>query len=192
MKKITMIIVAIACVCLICGGFYFAIVNSEDGKEKELTEVEKLIVKDLDNDYPKTPREVIKLYNRIVTCYYDEDTTKEQLGDLVDQMVKLFDAELLLVNDRETYYSSVATEVASYKNRGRYIAEAKVCDSNDVVYIDDKEKNDKVAYVTASYFIREKNDFEKTYQEFVLRKDADGKWKLVTFYLIKGEDSDDE
>ena len=192
MKKTTIIVIAIACIVLICGGFYFALSNGEGGQEKELTEVEKLITKDLTNNYPKTPREVIKLYNRIMMSYYDEETTQEQLEDLVDQMMLLLDEEVLLVNDKDTYYASVLAEVALYAEKQRVILEANVCDSNEVKYVEDTDKDDEIAYVTSSYFVREKGEFYKDYQEHVLRKDAEGRWKLVVSHQIEGDDSDDE
>ena len=56
----------------ICGSFY--VVNDKskraNQKEKVLTEVQRIKTKDLDKNYPQTPREVVKLYNRIVKCYY--------------------------------------------------------------------------------------------------------------------------
>ncbi len=36
----------------------------------DISEVSKLLSKDLDKSYPDTPREVIRTYNRIITCYY--------------------------------------------------------------------------------------------------------------------------
>ena len=107
-------------------------------------------------------------------------------------MMCLFDEELLLVNDKETYYASVVAQVEDYAKRGRVIADAQVCSGRDVEYDEDETKNDEIAYVTATYVTREKTNVETTNQMFVLRKDAAGDWKLITFYLIEGEDSDDE
>ena len=46
MKNAKIIIIAIACVCLICGGYFLFSQNNET-KEENLTEVEKVLVKDL-------------------------------------------------------------------------------------------------------------------------------------------------
>ena len=61
MKKMKYVIIGIVCICLILVGFFFF---SKDNvtTDKDLTEVEKLIVRDLEEDYPKTPREVMKFY----------------------------------------------------------------------------------------------------------------------------------
>lgn len=196
MKNAKYVIIAIACICVICTGFFFF---SEDNKdnEKNLTEVEKVIVKDLENNYPKTPREVVKFYNRIVKCYYgSEEPTEKQLNDLVDQMMYLMDEDLLLVNPRDTYYNSVVSDINQYKNQKKQLVSTDVCDTNDVKYVtDDKNgeaEKDNLAYVDASYFINTDGKFAYTYQQFVLRQDAQGKWKILTFYQIQGEESDDK
>lgn len=195
MKKAKIIIIAAACICLICGG-YFIFSQSNTVSEEDLTEVEKILVKDLDKSYPKTPREVVKFYNRIVKCYYGENLDEKQLNKMVDQMRMLLDKDLLLVNPREEYYDAVCLEIEEYKGEKKVIVNTDVCDSNDVQYVDDKKegenKVDKLAYVNASYFINTDGRFSNTYQQFVLRQDEDGYWKILTFYEVEGESSEDE
>lgn len=195
MKNAKYVIIAIACICVICAGFFFF---SQDNKEdeKNLTEIEKVIVKDLKNNYPKTPREVVKFYNKIVKCYYGDEPTEKQLNDLVDQMMCLMDDDLVLVNPRDVYYNSVVKDIAQYKDEKKQLVSTDVCDSNDVKYVtDDKDgdtEKDELAYVNASYFINTDGQFAYTYQQFVLRQDEDGRWKILTFYQIEGEESDDK
>lgn len=193
MKNAKYVIIAIACICVICAGFFFfAQDNKED--EKNLTEIEKVIVKDLKNNYPKTPREVVKFYNRIVKCYYGDEPTEKQLNDLVDQMMCLMDDDLVLVNPRDAYYNLVVKDIAQYKDQKKQLVSTDVCDSNDVKYITDEKdgEKDELAYVNASYFMNTDGKFAYTYQQFVLRQDEDGLWKILTFYQIEGEESDDK
>lgn len=196
MKNAKYVIIAIACICLICGGFYFIVKDNPALTDKEVTEVEKIILKDLEKDYPKTPREVVKFYNRIVTSYYSGEITDEQLNDLVDQMICLFDEELALINPRDQYYDAVVADIQDYKEMKKTIVKSDVSDSNDVLYIDDKKEGtdnaDELAYVDATYFVNTNGSFSYTYQQFVLRKDEDGRWKILVFYEIEGESSDDE
>ena len=74
MKKAGIVVAALLCVALVCGGFYY-LKNRPSGidKEENLTEVQKIITRDLDQQYPPTPREVVKFYNRIIMSYYGED-----------------------------------------------------------------------------------------------------------------------
>ena len=152
MKNAKYVIIAIACICAICAGFFFFSENNKE-QEKNLTEIEKVIVKDLKNNYPKTPREVVKFYNRIVKCYYGDTPTDEQLNDLVDQMICIMDEDLLLVNPRDSYYNSVVSDIAKYKQDKKQLVSTDVCDSNDVKYVTDvkdgENKKDELAYVNA-------------------------------------------
>ena len=195
MKNAKYVIIAIACICAICAGFFFFSQENKE-QEKNLTEIEKVIVKDLKNNYPKTPREVVKFYNRIVKCYYGDTPTDKQLNDLVDQMLCLMDEDLLLVNSRELYYNSVVADIAQYKEQSKQLVSTDVCDSNDVKYVTDTKdgegQKDELAYVNASYFVNTDGKFAYTYQQFVLRQDEDGRWKILTFYQVEGDDSDDK
>ena len=195
MKKIRLIIIAIACICLICGG-YFLFSQNNTVSEENLTEVEKVLVKDLKKDYPKTPREVVKFYNRIVKCYYSEKLSDKEIEDMVDQMRYLLDEDLLMVNPRDEYYKSVVKDIEDYNSKNKRIVNTDVCDSNDVNYVDDvkdgENEVDKLAYVNASYFINTDGQFANTYQQFVLRQDDDGRWKILTFYEVEGESEEDD
>ncbi|MBQ2705827.1 MAG: hypothetical protein IJF60_03320 [Agathobacter sp.] len=195
MKKARLIIIAIACICLICGG-YFLFSQNNTVSEENLTEVEKVLVKDLKKDYPKTPREVVKFYNRIVKCYYSEKLSDKEIEDMVDQMLYLLDEDLLVVNPRDEYYRSVVADIKDYNSKNKRIVNTDVCDSNDVTYVDDVKDGsnevDKLAYVNASYFINTDGEFTNTYQQFVLRQDDDGLWKILTFYEVEGEAEEDD
>lgn len=195
MKNAKIIIIAIACVCLICGGYFLFSKNNET-KEENLTEVEKVLVKDLKRDYPKTPREVVKFYNRIVQCYYGEKLSDKEIEDMADQMLCLLDEDLLAVNPRDQYHKSVMNDIQEYNSKNKRIVNTDVCDSNDVTYVDDVKEGtdevDKLAYVNASYFVNTDGEFTNTYQQFVLRQNEDGQWKILAFYEVEGESKEDD
>lgn len=195
MKNAKYAIIALALVALICVGFYF-FAESQTPDEAQLTDIEKVIVKDLEKDYPKTPREVVKFYNRIYKGYYGGEATDDQIKQMSEQMLLLLDGELLELNAKEGYYLRVKEDVEAFKQAKKVLLKTDVSDSNDIRYIDDDKAGstevDKLAYVKASYFVRVDKSFTNTYQEFVLRQDASGKWKIVAFYEIEGESSDDE
>jgi hypothetical protein len=192
MKKAGIVIIAIVCVALLCGGFYYAKNHTSSGEDVQLTKVQKIITRDMEKNYPATPREVVKFYNRIITSYYGEDYSDQEFEDLVEHARSLFDQELLENNAKDEYEDSVRSEVANYKQRSREIRQSSVCDSDEVLYVTDKNNGDELAYVTASYFIRENKSYEKTYQMYVLRKDENEEWKILTYYKIDGKTSEDE
>lgn len=189
MKKTIRISVAIIiCVATILGYYYYLSHRNENASVESNTEVSEVSIildKDLDKDYPATPRAVIKFYNRIITAYYGEEYTNVQFEKLADQARMLLDEELLEYNPRDEYISSLAKEVTDYKNRGRYIVSSDVSDTNNVHYAVKKGRD--VAYVTSYYFTKEASTYERVYQEYVLRKDSAGRWKILTFRLVNGD-----
>ena len=192
MKKTRIVILAIVIVAAICTAFYIVNNNSkkESAKEAGLTEIQKITTRNMEKDYPATPREVIKFYNRIVKCYYGRQYSDDELEQLADQALSMFDDDLLKKNEKESYIESVKSDAAQYEEDNKYISQTDVCDSNDVKYMTDN--GDDIAYVTASYFIKTGSSYTKTYQEYVLRKDDDGDWKILTFYKIEGESSESD
>jgi len=91
-RNVIRVIAALVVIALIVGLYYYFSVHKRASVEDavELTEVQKVITKDLDTNYPATPREVVKYYNRIIECFYNETYTDEELYDLGDQARKHF------------------------------------------------------------------------------------------------------
>lgn len=192
MKNIKIITVVVICAALLLGGFYY-LVKKNDAKNQEnvvLTEVQQVITKNLSKNYPATPREVIKFYNRIVSCIYNEEYTEEELEQLAEQIRMLFDDELLENNPKDQYLKDLKKDIEQYHQKQRTIVSSAVDSSNDVVL--KKVDGDDCAYVKASYFLKEENQYDRTYQMYVLRKDADGNWKILVFYKVNGDSSNDE
>ena len=181
-RKIMIGVIAVAIICLVVGGYYMSRSRnnaSEDGNVT-LTEVQKVITKDLEDNYPATPREVVKLYNRILQCFYNESYTDEELQQLGDQARMLFDEELLENNPRDVYLDALRADIAEYREKDRTVRSISVC-----VYktVDKRE----CAYVDVSYFVNEDKQYNYTYQTYVLRTDEEGKWKILVFYQNEGK-----
>lgn len=190
MKKVGIILIGAVCVALVVG-YYYYLSNKDVSDSSEVTEVQKVILKDLSGkSYPATPREVIKFYNRIISCFYNEDYTDDEFQKLADQSLMLMDQELADNNPAEQYYLRIKTDVDSYREKKKTINNASVCPSNDVQYqtIDGRE----CAYATSSYFVRGSEGFTKSIQNYVLRKDEEGKWKILAFELVEGDAEEDE
>lgn len=192
MKKKKSTIVTILVMFLVAGvivGGYFIISaqknadNYEGGKEK--TEVDHLLEKNLDSSYPVTAREVIKFYSRILKCYYNETLTEKQLGGLLDQMRRLFDDELLVENPRETHLAELQEEIKDFAARDLTITSYQVEQAGNIVTWSDEGKD--YSRVIASYTEKEDNQYLKVYEEFILRKDSLGKWKILGWQLTDAD-----
>lgn len=190
-KNVIRIVVAVVLISVIVGVYYWFTVSKRVTVEDavELTEVQTVITKDLEANYPATPREVVKYYNRILCCFYNESYNEDELYALGDQARMLFDEELLANNPRDEYFTALKADIQNYHDKSRTIMNTTVCDSNDVNYqtID----GDECAYVTSSYFVSEGKSYSRTYQMYVLRKDENGNWKILVFYQVEGDSSDE-
>lgn len=192
-KKISGIIVAVVCIGLVVGLFYYAtIVREQKNVESasELTEIEKVLTKDLEKSYPMTPREVVTFYNRILGCLYNEKYTEEQFENLAMQLRQLLSEELLDENPQEVHLITLKNDIANYELLNKKIATTSVAGSAEV---QKKKVNGKEsAYVTSSYFIKEgESSFSRSKQCYVLQQDDAERWKIVGFYLVEGENFDD-
>ena len=165
-------IVAVLMVALI-GGYYFYLSHRTTKPAEEDVEV----------------REVIKFYNRIIECAYGDSCSEEQLGQLVSQARKLMDEELLAGNPEDEHKTKLLEDIAVYKDNKQKIIQTQVCNSDEVEFADIEDR--KCAYVSASYFIKQgKGKFERTNENYLLRKDADGNWKILGYYLTGSEEEE--
>ncbi len=190
-NAIRIIITIIVCVGLVLGYYYYLSHRNDNGSsedETEVTEVDKIIMQDFENEYPSTPRAVVKWYNRIITALYAQDYTEAQFEAMADQLRMLLDDELLSYNERSTYLTNLLANVENYKARDKVIASSSVSSSNDITYA--TVNGYSCAYVDAYYFCREGSSYSRTYEEFVLRMDANGNWKILSFQLTDGDDYD--
>lgn len=178
-KNLRTVIIMVVCAAL-CIGYYYYLTNRSKAKEKNLTEVEQVITKSLDKSYPKTAREVIKFYNRILKCYYNEEYTEQQLKQLAEQARALMDEELQKENPEEKFLEALKADIEEYKEDKKKIASINMDISNEIDY---KEVNgEECAYVNVSYFVKGEDESVRSAQTYILRKDAEGKWKILGFY----------
>lgn len=192
MKKTRVTMIAAVCIVLLVGSYVFWTNQNSDisSENVELTKVQQLITKDITKNYPSTPREVVKIYNEIITCFYNETYTEEELEALVDMTLLLMDEELAENNPKETYLQEVKADILEFEEAGRTIVSYTVESSNDVQFgtVGGRE----CATLETSYFIKEKTSYSKTYQVYMLRKNDAGEWKILGFDKIKGDTSDGE
>lgn len=191
MKNKRVIIIAAICIVLIVGGFFiFTNRTQKNPEDVELTTVQQIITKDLAGNYPKTPREVIKTYNEIITCFYNEECTDEEIEKLSERVLLLLDEELLANNPKNEYIKNLKTEISDHKAKGKTIISYNLSSSNEIEFrtVDERE----CAYVDCSYFIKGKKGYSKSYMTYVVRKDENNEWKILVFYQSEGDTSDGE
>lgn len=152
----------------------------EDSSIENLTENEKILAEDFENNYPATPREVVKSFARIMRALYSEPKD-EELEPLAVKIRELYDEEFLNNNPMETYLTNLKTDIASWKDKNRTIA-------NYLLSNEDLEQesvidgiNYSVNYVT--YTIMENRKFTETWK-VLLRQDEDERWKILGWQFV--------
>lgn len=192
MKKVLRVgIFSVICIALIVGYFYYLTSRNSaiSNTREDISEVQAILDKDFVNDYPPTPRATVKWYNRIITALYSQDYSDEEFAAMASQIRCLLDDDLLELNPEDIYINSLERDVLDYRNRSKVIVNSEVCSTDEVEY--KTIKGERVAYVSAYYFTREGSTYDRTYQDFCLRKDSDGNWKILTFKLSKKDDTNE-
>lgn len=182
-------VVSLICAALVVG--YFIYLNKKNAKteepDKTLTEAEIIETTDFDKNYPESPRAVVKWYNRIAVVLYNDDLGDVSVKTIGSKERDLFDEDLLKLNPERDFYKNIEQEISDNEKRGRSIISTEVNDSADVAY---KTVNGyECAYVYSYYFGKEGNNFTRTYQKFCLRKDKDGRWKILTWEKVPREET---
>ena len=143
----------------------------------QITQATKQLTKDYDEDYPATPRSVVTEYAEITRCLYASDTTEDQTKGLAMQMRQLFDNELAANQSFDDFYDSLRSEIVIYRDKNKVISSYSVSSSTDVKY--DKNEYGSVATLYLSINIRQDGKVSKVREQFLLRQDDAGHWKIL-------------
>lgn len=156
--------------------------NSGDSTDKITSDsaVYKLITRDLNGEYyPEFPRNVVDFYAQITKAYYFYDLSEAEIEGLANQSKKLFDEELLQSNPDTEYFSNLKIDIKKFRNKKIKITDYQVQKSSEVKQF--KFKDNDYAVVKVMYYIsaQEGTIRDYIYQDYTLRKDAAGKWKIL-------------
>ena len=169
---------------------YVALTKKEENEnskidEKERTEVTDLMEKNLNTEYPASVREVVKLYLRIITCYYNEDLTEDEKIVLADQQRALLDKELLDKNKYSEFMKRLEDEIASYKAANKTVINYQI-NSNESVqkwWNNGKECASIIVLINLNG-----KSLNQVYEKFVLRRDDNGRWKILGWDIADQDD----
>ncbi len=188
---ITVIVVAALVAAIVGTVFYIFITRPSDPTEGiELTEVDELVTMDIENDYPSSVRAVTNLWSRFMTCLYNEEYTDEEYEKMIMNMRHLMDSDLQKQNPEETYISAMKADIEDYRSKNWTISNYTIPDTDDVTYkeIDGVD----MALLTVSYFVKQDTAYAKSYQNYVLKKNSDGLWKIYGYSLKETVQTDSD
>lgn len=189
-KYIKYVVIGVILVAILVGIFLHLSKKPASGEEENitLTTADKLIAKDLDLNYPKSPRAVVKYYSEILECMINDDVEEEDLKKLMEQARKLYDEELLANNEEDDQWKRMVSELTGYDSTETYISKWEISTSSDVEYaeMDGREW----ASVHADYTLKEVNSaaYQNVSEVYLLRKDSEGLWKIYGWQLDDNQD----
>ena len=182
MKKtntsVTKITVLFIFLLVLVVGYYAYLSGTHRTEQQEavMSEVDTALSRDLDNDYPATHKEVIKYYNDLMKCFYNEECTAEELQDLGRKSLQLFDEELQENNDEDTYLIRLQGEVQNYKDNKRKITSVSLAPSTNVDYY--SVDGYSFARISCGYTMTENGKKTSTVMVYLLRRDDSRRWKI--------------
>lgn len=187
MKRSGVISIVITCVVLIAviGGFALYLGHKSRTREEEVVEstaVQKVLQKDLERNYPPTPKEVVKYFADITQCFYNEEYSEEDLEEMAEQIQKLYDDELIANKSQEDYMEDLRTEIADMKENKYIVYSYDVSASTDVEFFTENEYS--CARLYCNFYIKQGASNIPSLEQFVLRKDAEGHWKILGWELV--------
>ncbi len=182
--KVVIIVVVLAAIVL--AFFLYQGHRSEQQKQTEAvtTVVQSVLMRNLEYNYPPTPKEVVKYYAEITECFYNEKYSDEELLLLAAKIQELYDAELVANKTQEQYIDDLKQDIVEMKQEGYTIASYEVSASTDVEYF--TEDGYSCARLYCTFYLRKGGTTGRapSLERFILRQDEDEHWKILGWELV--------
>ncbi len=169
-------------VCLVLA-YYAHLSNKNSGLSEEtdedsltLSASQSALMRNLETNYPSTPREVVKYFSEITQCYYNESHDDQEIYDLGAQMLLIYDDELVANQTESEYYASLKEDIKTYASAGRTVDSYSVSSSLDVETW--SEDGYEWARLYCTYNIKQDSLLYQTTLVFILRKDEASHYKI--------------
>ena len=185
-KTIKLIIIGCILAALLVGFYYYlshktSRENSED--VGTITKTQQVLLRNLDANYPPTPKEVVKYYCDITQCFYNETNTEEEIRELAMQIQKLYDDDLIANQTQDGYMQNLITDIISMNQQGLVVSSYSTSASTDVEEF--TEDGYQWARLYCNFVLRQETTLINTNEQFLLRKDENGHWKIYGWQLVE-------
>lgn len=175
---------------LLIVGYYYYLSNRDVPQPEEtvpetevLTPSQEVLLRNLETNYPPTPREVVKYFSEITQCFYNEENSDEMVEKLGLKIRELYDDDLKANQTEEDYLASLKFDIEEYKKNKRTISSYAVSSSVDVdTFV---ENGYECARLYCIYGIKQGELLYNSNTVFILRKDEDGHYKIFGWKLVE-------
>ncbi|MCR5597393.1 MAG: hypothetical protein K6G19_04420 [Lachnospiraceae bacterium] len=185
------VVIMIIVAAVLIGGYVF--MTMQRGKEtdrsletetaKEMTAVQKIIAEAPYKEYPATPVQVVKYYNEITKCFYNEKYSDQELTSLSMISRTLFDKELKDQQSDVDYLVALQADIEVFKASNITIYDSVVSPSTEVEYF--THDGYDCARLYSTYTLKSGTVYQSTKEVYILRKDENGRWKILGFDMVK-------
>ncbi|MCR5250634.1 MAG: hypothetical protein K6E50_08525 [Lachnospiraceae bacterium] len=160
--------------------------NEGNEQVREMTAVQKLIAEADYKEYPATPVQLLKYYNQITACFYNEEYSEEELMSLGEISRRLMDRELVANQNDAEFFSQLKMDIANLKSQGDYgttIYQIDVTPSMDVEYYEHEGYECARLYdtFTLKQMVNGTIYYPVVRYVYIMRKDDEGHWKIFGF-----------
>lgn len=168
-------------------GYYFHLSNRDVAEPEEtdaqiMTMTQKTLGRNLETNYPPSPREVVKYFSEITQCFYNEEHDDEEIKALGLQMRGIYDDELIANQTEEEYLDLLKKDIDEYKANNRTITSYSPSSSVDVETF--SQDGYEWARLYCVYDIKQDTLLYQTTLCFILRKDADSHYKIYGWKMV--------
>ena len=172
--------------------YYYYLSNRQQQKEppiKEMTVAQELISRNLETNYPPTPKEVVRFYSDITKCFYNEEYSDGELEQLADKARQLYDGELAANNEWGQYMIELKSDIEAYKEKSIRVSNYVIPASTDVFYFE--EDGFEFARLYCTYTLSNGSIKQQVEEVFLLRKDENKHWKIYGWDLAENVSVED-
>jgi regulatory protein YycI of two-component signal transduction system YycFG len=180
--KVIFIFVLVFVVILLA--FYTFMANrSRQQKEQSINKVDEVLSKDLNLDYPGTPKEVLTYYNTILDCFYNQKCSDEQIKALGEQARKLFDKELQDANEPQAYINRLLIDIEKFKQEDMRIPSVNI--SSAVNTDNFTQDGYSFARLSCTYNVKDGDTIKPSMIVYLFRQDEGSKWRIFGWDLAE-------
>ena len=177
-KEVTIkgIVIAVLLVALVL--WYFNQLNNRSSIKRgtsQQTEIEALMGYDMNQEYPKTPRDVAKLHNRYFKVLYGQKLTDEELDTMNGKIRSLYCMELLQANPEADSLDNLKKDIEAVKEQ-KYTY--KMCELPEASQVEYFTRNGReMASLEVCITLNTGDKLGYFYRQYAMIKEND-KWKI--------------
>ncbi len=149
--------------------------SSRERTERIETEVEQLINYDMLGEYPKTPRDVVKMHCRYFKIFYSESLSDDELVLLNQQVRHLYSKELLSYNPENINLNELKDNIEEMKKEKYSYRVYELPEASQIKEYTQNGVNMATMEITVTLDMDDSMGY--MYIQYVLVEE-DGKWKI--------------